>query len=34
MKKCNKKVWKDIEEHTKDPEYVKAVYEFIIKSIS
>ena len=33
--KCKeKKVWENIELHNKNPEYVKAVYEFILKSIS
>ena len=32
--KCDQKAWDDIEKHTQNPEYVKAVYEFILKSIS
>jgi len=32
--KCDKEVWERIEENMKNPEYVKAAYEFILKSIS
>lgn len=34
MKRQKCDVWADIEEKMKDPEYVKAAYEFILKSIS
>ena len=27
--KCNEKLWDDIDDHMKDPEYIKAAYEFI-----
>jgi len=33
-KKCDQELWKEIDENMKNPEYVKAVYEFILKSIS
>ncbi len=32
--KCDQEVWKSIEHNMKDPEYVRAAYEFILKSIS
>jgi len=31
---CDKAVWDEIEEHMRNPNYVSAVYEFILKSIS
>jgi len=34
QKKCDNRVWDDIEENMKNPEYVRAAYEFILKSIS
>jgi hypothetical protein len=32
--RCDQEVWKEIEENMKNPEYVKAAYEFIIKSMA
>ena len=32
--KCDPELWKQIDKNMKNPEYVKAVYEFILESTS